>query len=173
MPFSMLASRGQYPKRKSQNERVRPNPRSPALNPAWEIRRSILCNESRRQLAPVFKYAWCADDRIIAWTIPHSAGALMNTIISSVDRIGIGRSGLSRSRSRSPQSFCMISFWVEDEHDDRPLLLVDTTKIMSPNLIIPIEEIDPSLVRAFLQEYAEEKHMKEPLAHKILEFLGL
>jgi len=67
----------------------------------------------------------------------------------------------------------IISFWVEDEHDDRPLLLVDTTKIMSPNLIIPIEEIDPMLVRAFLQEYAEEKHMKEPLAHKILEFLGL
>ena len=67
----------------------------------------------------------------------------------------------------------IISFWVEDEHDDRPLLLVDTTKIMSPNLIIPIEEIDPSLVRAFLHEYAEEKHMKEPLAHKILEFLGL
>ena len=67
----------------------------------------------------------------------------------------------------------VISFWVEDEHGDRPLLLVDTTKFMSPNLIIPIEHIDPSLVRAFLKEHTEEKHMKEPLAHKILEFLGL
>ncbi|RJQ33417.1 hypothetical protein C4568_04520 [Candidatus Parcubacteria bacterium] len=67
----------------------------------------------------------------------------------------------------------IISFWVEDEHGDRPLLLVDTTKIMSPNLIIPIEHIDPSLVRSFLKDYAKEVHMKEPLAHKILEFLGL
>lgn len=67
----------------------------------------------------------------------------------------------------------VISFWVEEDHDDRPLLLVDTTKFMSPNLIIPIEGVDPSAVRGFLKEHAKEVHMKEPLAHKILEFLGL
>lgn len=68
----------------------------------------------------------------------------------------------------------IISFWVEDEHHaDRPLLLVDTTKFMSPNLIIPIEHIDPSIIRAFLKEHCEETPMKEPIAHKILEFLGL
>ena len=67
----------------------------------------------------------------------------------------------------------IISFWVEDEHDDRPLLLIDTTKFLSPNLIIPIEEIDPHLVRTFLKEHAKEKPMHEPVAHKILEFLGL
>src|SRR3989338_9304849 len=50
----------------------------------------------------------------------------------------------------------IISFWVEDEHDDRPLLLVDTTKFLSPNLIIPIEHIDPSLVRAYLKKRSEE-----------------
>jgi hypothetical protein len=68
----------------------------------------------------------------------------------------------------------IISFWVEDEHPHhRPLLLVDTTKWLSPNLIIPIEHIDPALVRAYLQERVKEVHMKEPVAHKILEFLGL
>lgn len=68
----------------------------------------------------------------------------------------------------------VISFWVEDEHDHhRPLLLVDTKKFLSPNLIIPIEQIDPRLVRAYLKEHAEERHMREPLAHKILDFLGL
>lgn len=67
----------------------------------------------------------------------------------------------------------VLSFWVEDEHDGRPLLLVDTTKILSPNMIIPIETIDPALIRAFLKEHAEEKHMKEPMAHKVLEFFGL
>src|SRR3954464_1627216 len=34
----------------------------------------------------------------------------------------------------------IISFWVEDEHHhDRPYLLVDTIKFLSPNFIIPIE----------------------------------
>jgi hypothetical protein len=68
----------------------------------------------------------------------------------------------------------ILAFWVEDEHPDRrPLLLVDTTKWLSPNLIIPIEHVDPRLVRAFLMEHTEERHMKEPIGHKILEFFGL
>ena len=68
----------------------------------------------------------------------------------------------------------IIAFWVEDEHPHhRPLLLVDTVKFLSPNLIIPIEHIDPQEGRAYLLERAEERHMKEPVAHKILEFLGL
>ncbi len=67
----------------------------------------------------------------------------------------------------------VISFWVEDHGVERPLLLVDTTKIMAPNLIIPIEHIDPRQVRAFLKERVEEVPMREPFAHKILEFFGL
>ncbi len=67
----------------------------------------------------------------------------------------------------------IISFWVEDHNVPRPLLLIDTTKLMAPNLIIPIEHIDPHVVRAFLKERVEEVPMKEPLAHKIMEFFGL
>lgn len=68
----------------------------------------------------------------------------------------------------------IISFWVDDEHPaHRPLLLVDTIKFLSPNLIIPIEHIDPRVVRGFLKERVEERHMKEPVSHKILEFVGL
>ncbi len=68
----------------------------------------------------------------------------------------------------------ILAFWVEDEtYRERPLLMIDTTKIMSPNIIIPIEHIDPRLVRAYLIEHVPEMHMKEPIAHQILEFLGL
>ena len=68
----------------------------------------------------------------------------------------------------------IIAFWVEDEHHGkRPLLLVDTVKFMSPNLVIPIEHIDPQLLRSYLRERVEERHMKEPLSHKIFEFFGL
>ncbi len=67
----------------------------------------------------------------------------------------------------------IISFWVEDEHDGHPMLLIDTVKFLSPNLIIPIHDIDPQLVRAYLKEHAHEVPMKEPLAHKVLEFFGI
>lgn len=66
----------------------------------------------------------------------------------------------------------IISFWVEEDRE-HPLLLIDTTKIMAPNLIIPIQHIDPRMVRAFLQERATEVRMKEPFSHKVLEFFGL
>ncbi|OGG52382.1 hypothetical protein A2851_05015 [Candidatus Kaiserbacteria bacterium RIFCSPHIGHO2_01_FULL_53_29] len=67
----------------------------------------------------------------------------------------------------------VISFWVEEEGHERPLLLVDTTKFMAPNLIIPLENIDPHVVRTYLRAHTDEVPMKEPVAHKILEFFGL
>ncbi len=66
----------------------------------------------------------------------------------------------------------ILSFWVETEGADQPLLLVDTTKFMAPNLIIPLDSIAPEHIRAFLRERVAEVPMKEPLAHKILEFFG-
>lgn len=67
----------------------------------------------------------------------------------------------------------IIAFWVEDEIGDRPLLLIDTLKPLAPNIIIPIEGVDPHHIRAFMKEHADEVPMKEPVAHKILEFFGL
>ena len=74
----------------------------------------------------------------------------------------------------------IISFWVDDEphhmssaQHHRPFLLIDTVKFMSPNFVIPIEGIDPHAVRAFMKRRSKEVHMKEPIYHKIVEFLGL
>jgi hypothetical protein len=68
----------------------------------------------------------------------------------------------------------IVSFWVEEEHrGGRPLLLVDTTKFMAPNVIIPIEHVDPRAVRTFLEDRIQEVPMKEPLSHRVFEFLGL
>jgi hypothetical protein len=67
----------------------------------------------------------------------------------------------------------ITAFWVEDHDANPPVLLVDTIKWLSPNLIIPLEGVDAQLVRAYLTERAEEVPMKEPIWHKILEFIGL
>lgn len=64
----------------------------------------------------------------------------------------------------------IIAFWVEKDSD--PLLLIDTIKVMTPNLIIPLEGVDPNAVRSHLLKHVKEVEMKEPLAHKIVEFFG-
>lgn len=67
----------------------------------------------------------------------------------------------------------VVSFWVEEHESRPPLLLIDTTKFMTPNLAIPLENIDPKLVRAYLLEHVDEVPMKESVAQKFLELLGL
>ena len=69
----------------------------------------------------------------------------------------------------------VISFWVEEHDAHPPVLLIDTVKWLSPNLVIPLplEHVESGTVRSYLSERAEEVPMKESIAHKILEFFGL
>ncbi|OGG72851.1 hypothetical protein A3A38_02700 [Candidatus Kaiserbacteria bacterium RIFCSPLOWO2_01_FULL_53_17] len=82
----------------------------------------------------------------------------------------IGEKGIRAGKTLHPYD-SIISFWIEEEAEE-PLLLVDTTTFMSPNLIIPLGEMDPATIREFLGARVEEVPMKEPLAHKILELFG-
>lgn len=66
----------------------------------------------------------------------------------------------------------ILSFWVDADTGGEPLLLVDTVKFMSPNLVIPLADVNPEQVRMFLRKFADEVPMKEPLPHKVLEFFG-
>lgn len=67
----------------------------------------------------------------------------------------------------------VLAFWVEDDHRKRPHLLIDTTRWLSPNMILPIEHIEPGLIRAYLKERVKERRMEEPFTHKVMEFFGL
>ena len=65
----------------------------------------------------------------------------------------------------------IIAFWI-DEDASPPLLLVDTTKPLAPNLIIPLHDIHHDAVRDLLLKHCQESPMKEPLSHKIFAALG-
>jgi|SRR3989344_5545122 len=69
----------------------------------------------------------------------------------------------------------IISFWVEEHDANPPILLIDTIKWLSPNLVIPLppEHVDPKIIREYLAEHVEEVPMRETSAHKILEFFGI
>ena len=67
----------------------------------------------------------------------------------------------------------ILAFWVEESDGNKPYLLIDTPKWLAPNVVIPIEQIEPDIIRAYLKEYVEERFMREPFTHKVVEFLGL
>ena len=99
--------------------------------------------------------------------------ALHSRTPPDISRFELSEKGL-RINGRLHRFDEVISFWIDEEHHKgRPLLLIDTVKFMSPNIIIPLEHIEPKLVRTYLLERCEETPMKEPLSHKIFEFLNL
>lgn len=66
----------------------------------------------------------------------------------------------------------MYAFWVR-EHEDGAILLLDTPRFMNPDIIIPIEGIDPAEVRAFLRaRRVPEVELTEPWTFTLFEALG-
>lgn len=82
----------------------------------------------------------------------------------------ISKDGIRTGETLHSYTEC-LSFWV-DEDGDETLLLVDTTKPLSPNLVVPIGAIAADDVRTLLRPHIEEIPMKEPFSHKLLEFFG-
>ncbi len=105
--------------------------------------------------------------------VAASAIALLSRTPPEMSHFELSERGL-RVNGRLHRFGEIISFWVEEDHKKgRPLLLIDTVKFLSPNLIIPIEHVEPRLIRAFLSERCNEVPMQEPLSHRIFDFLNL
>ncbi len=64
------------------------------------------------------------------------------------------------------------AFWVDERPDGNELIIM-TKRFFLPQVAIPLHEIDADAVREFLKEKIEEKEMREPRYHKILEMIGL
>lgn len=69
------------------------------------------------------------------------------------------------------------AFWIDDEDPDDdipPKLILRSKKVLMPLLIVPIPfEIPQTEVRALLLQYLPETRLEEPVAHKLMERLGL
>jgi len=66
----------------------------------------------------------------------------------------------------------MIGFWIEED-EQGATLMVDTPKILAPDVIVPIVDVDPEEIRnRFLAAEVPEVKMSAPLPYKVLEFFG-
>ena len=65
------------------------------------------------------------------------------------------------------------SFSIEEQSDDGiSKLIVNPENFLSPLIIIPIEGVDPDEIHDYLLLSLEEADHTEPLAHRIMEWLG-
>lgn len=81
--------------------------------------------------------------------------------------------GIGRNELLYPYKTIM-SFWIDEDHEDGPVLLIHTSRVFDPISVIPLpDDIAPSRIRAFLKELVEEKEIEEPRLHKLLERIGL
>lgn len=63
------------------------------------------------------------------------------------------------------------SFWVEhNEHEQK--ILLRSKKALMPYIVIPIEDVHPDEVRAFLLAHLDEEFMEEPFSQEIMKMLG-
>ena len=64
----------------------------------------------------------------------------------------------------------MFAFWVTE--DEQPVLLIDTPRIMTPDLVIPLHDVDADAVRAYLQTRVRQVPLYEPFLYRVMEFFG-
>lgn len=82
----------------------------------------------------------------------------------------ISRKGVKANKILYPYS-SLKSFWVENNPHEQKILL-QSEKVWMPYIVIPIEEVDPEAVRNFLIQFLPEEEHQEPLAQKLMEYLG-
>jgi len=84
--------------------------------------------------------------------------------------IKIDHRGLQEGRVHYPFS-SIESFWVEDRFEE-PKIIMRSRKKTMPYIVIPIVDVNPDLVRDHLKRFLLEDEHAEPLAKKIMEYLG-
>ncbi|KKQ34569.1 MAG: hypothetical protein US50_C0043G0001 [Candidatus Nomurabacteria bacterium GW2011_GWB1_37_5] len=65
----------------------------------------------------------------------------------------------------------LTSFWV-DAHKNKKRVYVQCSNFLSPELILPIDDLDEDIVRNILNDHVEEVEVKEPLSHKVMDYFG-
>ena len=85
-------------------------------------------------------------------------------------RIELNRRGMIIGGTYYPYK-SLETFWVEDEIEGKERLFVTPNGTLSLQIVVPIQNIDPELVRDFLLDYVEEEEQGESLAERLMEYL--
>jgi len=66
----------------------------------------------------------------------------------------------------------MKSFGIEEMEGHTPKLIMESKKLFTFDIIVPLKDVDIDEVQDFLLDFLIEEDHEEPLVHKIMEWLG-
>ncbi len=84
--------------------------------------------------------------------------------------IKIDDRGIEEGRVRYPY-LSIESFWVEDRFGETKIIMKSKKKTL-PYIVIPIIDVNADDVRDHLKKFLPEEEHEEPLAKRIMEYLG-
>ncbi len=64
------------------------------------------------------------------------------------------------------------SFYIDEDHERGPQLLVKSKRFFMPLIIMPIPEDNIDDIESIIETRLLEEHLEEPFANKLLEFFG-
>lgn len=99
-----------------------------------------------------------------AFTVAVYGARHPHTVEFEIDRRGI-RSGATLYPYSS-----LVSFWIIEGAEESKILL-QSSKVFMPYIVIPLGEEDPEAVREVLLNYLKEEEHAEPIAQRIMDYL--
>ena len=82
------------------------------------------------------------------------------------------RKGVHVNDKRYPFS-SIKSFWVDDERDGKHKLLITLKRHLAMHVIIPVEGINPNVIRNYLLDHIDEEEQHESITEYVIEFFKL
>jgi hypothetical protein len=87
----------------------------------------------------------------------------------SIITYGLGRNGVKHGEAVFKYD-TIKSFWVNEQ---RKHLIIESTRIIKPHIILPLADTDPEIIRKKLLPIITEKEYKETIGDIVSEFFGL
>ena len=66
----------------------------------------------------------------------------------------------------------LVAFWIHDRQGEHSLLIIDSSRFLTPHLLISLEDTDADQVRTYLLEHLPEEELSEPFGQRLAEFFG-
>lgn len=86
-------------------------------------------------------------------------------------RFEVGNAGITVEKTVYP-FHTLSSFWIDQTDQEKPKLLVTSSKIIMPLIVMPLGNINPEAIREILKNRLAEIPQSEPLLQKLMERFG-
>jgi hypothetical protein len=117
--------------------------------------------------------AFIFDNALFGILILLSAGILVFYVLRAPEDVDyeINKKGVVIGKELHPY-LTIEAFWLETDNNIESKIILKSKRSFLPYIIIPIHKDNADEIASVLRNSLEEKELSEPVAHKVMEYLG-